>query len=145
MSASTHTCAHKRHTHGDTQMLTPCGHAFFCLPVSNQKKRFKDEVKEECWRQREEDLSALMDEVNTCCVWETVITVREGNGLSRLHGVVVIIQHIHAVCMFIYIAVLISSVIVICGVNTLWADNYAWCRCVLGSITVEQLLSRCLP
>lgn len=54
-------------------MRTPCGHAFFCLPVSNKKKFIEGrserrELNGREGRQRERDLSALMDEVNTCCV-----------------------------------------------------------------------------
>lgn len=91
MSAPTHTYAHKRHTHGDTQTRTPCGHAFFCLPVSNKKKRFKEEVKGGVLkggegRQREEDLSALMDEVNTCCVLCRYVFERQSSLSQRETG-----------------------------------------------------------
>lgn len=46
-----HTRAQKRHVHGDSLMHAPCGHAFFCLPVSSKKKGdWREKWTEECWK-----------------------------------------------------------------------------------------------
>lgn len=144
MSAPTH--VHRKDTHTETHWCTlPVDMpSFVCLSAA-KKWRLKREVngvvlKEGEGRQGEEDLSALMDEVNTCCVLchcaferQSSLPHRETGGegrmggqsvevirLSRLlcfHGLVIIICrhtdelfHKRAVFMLIHIKVLITSI-----------------------------------
>lgn len=87
----THTHVRTKDTHRETELRAPRGHAFFCLPVSNIKNNdWRETLKKECWRKgrwgREEDLSALMDEGNTCCVLCRCVFERQSSLSARETG-----------------------------------------------------------
>lgn len=80
-----HTRAQKRHTHRDSLMHAPCGHAFFCLPVSGKKMEIEERSERSGVERRggEAGRGGLIctdgwSEHMLCslslCVWETVIT-----------------------------------------------------------------------
>lgn len=83
----THTHVHTKDTHRDTEMHTPCGHAFFCLPVSNEKmtegrreRRSAEGKGGEAERGRRIGTDGWREHMLcfvSLCVWETVITVKE--------------------------------------------------------------------
>lgn len=90
----THTHVHTKGTHRETEMRAPCGHAFFCLPVSNIKKMIEGrrERRNVEGRGGEAERGRLIGtdgwrEHMLCfvslCVWETVITVSERDRRRR--------------------------------------------------------------